>query len=44
MQGKELRWNYTKFLVADGGETVERYEPSISPKKIKHRIEDLLGL
>lgn len=42
--GKELRWNYTKFLVADGGKTIERYEPSISPKKIKHRIEDLLGL
>lgn len=44
LQGKELRWNYTKFLVADGGEIIERYEPSISPKKIVHRIEKLLGL
>lgn len=44
MQGKELRWNYTKFLVADGGEIIERYEPSIGPRNIEHRIKKLLDL
>jgi glutathione peroxidase len=44
LKGKELKWNYTKFLVAQNGDVIERYEPSITPKQISHRIEKHLGL
>lgn len=44
LEGNELRWNYTKYLISKGGDAVERYEPSISPKKISHRIEEFLGI
>ncbi len=44
LEDNELRWNYTKFLVAKGGEIVERFEPSVKPKKIEKRIKELLEL
>ena len=43
LKDKELRWNYTKFLVVNRGEIIERFEPSISPKNISHRIKKHLG-
>jgi glutathione peroxidase len=42
LKGDEIRWNYTKFLVADGGNIIERYEPSVTPKKLEARIKELL--
>jgi glutathione peroxidase len=44
LKENELRWNYTKFLVAKGGEIIERFEPSVKPEKIEGRIKELLGL
>lgn len=41
--GNEIQWNFTKFLVDKDGNVVARYAPSIPPKEIKAKIEELLG-
>lgn len=40
--GKEIKWNFTKFLVNKRGEVVKRYAPQTSPKRIAKEIERLL--
>ena len=42
MLGKEIKWNFTKFLVNRRGEVVKRYAPQTSPRRIAKDIEDLL--
>ncbi|MBH8583954.1 glutathione peroxidase [Thermoactinomyces sp. CICC 10735] len=39
---KEIKWNFTKFLVDRQGNVVKRFAPTTSPKKIAPRIEALL--
>ena len=41
--GKELKWNFTKFLVDRQGTVVKRYAPTVSPLKIEQDIQRLLG-
>lgn len=41
--GKDIKWNFTKFLVsADGGE-IRRYAPTTSPLSLRADIEALLS-
>ncbi|MBU1100789.1 MAG: glutathione peroxidase [Bacteroidetes bacterium] len=40
--GKDIKWNFTKFLLNRNGEVVERFAPSTKPEKIKPYIEKLL--
>lgn len=40
--GKEIKWNFTKFLVNRRGEVVKRYAPQTSPRRIAKDIEALL--
>jgi glutathione peroxidase len=40
--GKEIKWNFTKFLIDDDGNVIKRYTPTKSPLKIKSDIEKLL--
>jgi glutathione peroxidase len=40
--GKEIKWNFTKFLVNRNGEAVKRYAPQTSPRRIVKDIEALL--
>ncbi len=37
-----IKWNFTKFLVAQDGSVVERYSPTTSPRAIARDIEKLL--
>lgn len=37
-----IKWNFTKFLVSKGGESVERFAPKDTPESLKTKIEDLL--
>ena len=37
-----IKWNFTKFLVAQDGRVVERYSPTTSPRAIANDIEKLL--
>lgn len=40
--GKEIKWNFTKFLIDSEGNVVKRYAPTVEPLKIKYDIENLL--
>lgn len=40
---KEIKWNFTKFLIDSNGRVVKRYAPTTSPSKIKKDIEKLLS-
>lgn len=39
---KEIKWNFTKFLIDSNGNVIKRYAPTVSPLKIKSDIEKLL--
>jgi glutathione peroxidase len=39
---KEVKWNFTKFLVDSHGQVVRRYAPMTAPSKIANDIEKLL--
>ena len=39
---KEIKWNFTKFLIDTEGNVIKRYAPITSPLKIKDDIEKLL--
>lgn len=37
-----IKWNFTKFLIARDGKSVERFSPATSPKSMLSAIERLL--
>jgi len=39
---KEIKWNFTKFLINTDGNVIKRYAPTVVPSKIKGDIENLL--
>ncbi|MDT8860917.1 glutathione peroxidase [Alkalihalobacillus sp. MEB130] len=39
----EIKWNFTKFLVDQNGNVVERYGPTVAPEKIEEDISALLS-
>lgn len=39
---KNIKWNFTKFLVDSNGSVIKRYAPTVVPSKIKKDIEKLL--
>jgi len=43
MLSKEIKWNFTKFLIDANGNVIKRYAPIITPIKIKGDIENLLN-
>ncbi len=40
--GKNVKWNFTKFLVDRSGNVVHRFEPTDTPESIEKSIEELL--
>lgn len=42
--GDGIKWNFTKFLVDQDGNVVERYAPTTSPSSIEKDIKKLLGI
>ena len=43
IMGKEIKWNFTKFLVDKNGNIVKRYSPTVTPEEIAPKIEELLA-
>jgi len=43
LKGKEITWNYAKFLINKRGKVVSYYDPDTSPNKIKPDIMKLLN-
>jgi glutathione peroxidase len=41
--GSAVKWNFTKFLVAPDGVTVQRYSPKTEPAELTGEIEALLA-
>jgi len=39
---KEIKWNFTKFLIDSDGNVIKRYGPTTNPLSIKSDIEELL--
>lgn len=39
---KNIKWNFTKFLIDKNGQVVERYAPTTEPEKIEDDIRQLL--
>lgn len=42
--GKNIKWNFTKFLVDRDGNVVKRFAPTVTPAKLEQEIKELLGL
>ena len=40
--GKNIKWNFTKFLVAPDGKPFKRYAPTTKPSKIEKDIKKVL--
>ena len=40
--GKNVKWNFTKFLIDRNGNVVKRFAPTDLPKKCENEIEKLL--
>ncbi len=40
---KAVKWNFTKFLVDQTGENVERFSPQTNPKEMEEAIQKWLG-
>lgn len=40
---KNIKWNFTKFLVDRNGQVVERYAPTTEPAKMKNDLEKFLS-
>jgi glutathione peroxidase len=40
---KDIKWNFTKFLVNRDGEVIDRYAPTTSPESIEKDIEKALA-
>ncbi len=43
MGTKDIKWNFTKFLIDKQGNVVERYAPQTTPESIEKDIEKLLN-
>ncbi|MBE6143123.1 MAG: glutathione peroxidase [Erysipelotrichaceae bacterium] len=41
--GKNIKWNFTKFLVDQNGNVIKRYSSTVAPEKIEKDIKILLG-
>ena len=39
---KDIKWNFTKFLVDRDGNIVGRYSPTYKPEDMKNKIKELI--
>ena len=42
LEGEDIKWNFTTFLIDREGKVVARFEPTTTPKQIEVQIEKLL--
>lgn len=40
---KDIKWNFTKFLVNKNGEVIDRFAPQTKPENLKKDIENVLN-
>jgi Glutathione peroxidase len=39
---EKIKWNFTKFLIDQNGQTVKRYSPQTTPEQISSDVKGLL--
>lgn len=42
LSGRDIKWNFTKFLVDRQGNVVDRFAPTTTPEKIEAKVKRLL--
>lgn len=42
--GKDIKWNFTKFLVDENGQVLDRFAPTSTPKALEKKVADALGV
>lgn len=42
IMGRNIKWNFTKFLVDKNGNVVDRFSPTTAPEKLEKRIKEVL--
>ncbi|MBQ4604987.1 MAG: glutathione peroxidase, partial [Clostridia bacterium] len=42
IMGRNIKWNFTKFLVDKNGNVIDRFAPTVTPDKIESRIKECL--
>ncbi len=42
--GRNIKWNFTKFLVSKDGEIIKRYAPATKPKSMEDDIKRMLSI
>jgi len=43
LQGDNIRWNFTKFLIGKDGKVLKRFDPTATPEEVEKEIAPLLG-
>ncbi len=41
--GKNIKWNFTKFLIGKDGQPIKRFAPTTKPAELKKHIEQALA-
>ena len=41
--GRNIKWNFTKFLVSKDGEIIKRYAPTVTPERIEKDLVKILN-
>ena len=39
---KNIKWNFTKFLVDKNGNVIKRFAPTVTPEEIENKIKEVL--
>lgn len=42
IMGKNIKWNFTKFLINRNGDVMERYSPLVTPEKLEDDVKETL--
>jgi len=43
LNGNEIKWNFTKFLINKEGNFINRFEPYVEPEELERFIEEMLN-
>jgi glutathione peroxidase len=43
LEGDNIRWNFTKFLIGKDGEVLKRFDPNVTPEEVEAQIAPLLA-
>ena len=42
LEGDDIKWNFTKFLISKDGKSIRRFEPTVTPEELDPVIREAL--